>query len=44
MHFEGTPVTFMAKIMSFMMKPMMKKMVSICAKDLSDLKKAVEKG
>ena len=43
MHFEGTPVTFMAKIMSFMMKPMMKKMVSICAKDLEDLKAAVEK-
>ena len=43
MHFEATPLTFMAKIMSFMMKPMMKKMVSICAKDLEDLKAAVEK-
>ena len=44
MHFEGTPLTLMAKIMSFMMKPMMKKMVSICAKDLEDLKNAVENG
>jgi carbon monoxide dehydrogenase subunit G len=34
MHFEGQPLTFVAKLMSFLMKPMQKKMLAECAKDL----------
>lgn len=44
LHFEGTPLTFFAKIMTFLMKPMMKKMADMCAADLEDLKKAIESG
>jgi hypothetical protein len=43
MTFEGTPVTFMARVMSVLMRPMMKSMVKMCAKDLDDIKQAVER-
>lgn len=43
MHLEVTPLTLLARIMSVLMKPMMKKMVAICAKDLEDLKNALVK-
>ena len=42
MTFEATPLTFTAKVMSILMKPMMKKMVEMCSKDLDDLKASVE--
>ncbi|MEO0478992.1 MAG: SRPBCC family protein [Planctomycetota bacterium] len=40
--FEATPKSFFAKLMSFMMKPMMKKMAQMCLKDLEDMKRAAE--
>ena len=40
--FQAVPLTFMAKAMSVMMKPMMKSMTKMCEKDLDDLKAAVE--
>ena len=44
MKFEARPLTFMGKIMSFVFRPMMKKMVKLCAKDLDDLKQSIEGG
>ena len=43
MTFEATPVTFFAKVMSVLTKPLIKSMVKICMKDLRDVKAAVEK-
>lgn len=43
MSFEAVPLTAVAKLMSVVMGPMMKKMEAICAKDLADLKRAVER-
>lgn len=42
MHFAGEPQTFMAKIMTVLMKPMMKKMGDMCAKDLDAMKAHIE--
>ena len=42
--FEATPLTLFAKIMSVVMKPMMKKVMEECAKDLDDIKNAIEAG
>ncbi|MEM6673346.1 MAG: SRPBCC family protein [Planctomycetota bacterium] len=44
MVFHATPLTFGAKVMSFLMKPMMKKMGDLCAKDLAALKAHIEGG
>jgi len=44
MTFDATPLTAMAKLMSAMMKPMMKKMSDLCDKDLDDLKASIEAG
>lgn len=41
-HFNAEPLTLFAKIMSFVMKPMMKKMIQLCAKDLQALKEHIE--
>lgn len=43
MTFQGTPVTFMARVMSVLMRPMMKSAAKMCAKDLDDIKTAVER-
>jgi hypothetical protein len=43
MTFTGTPVTFMARVMSVLMRPMMKSVVKMCAKDLDDIKDAIER-
>jgi hypothetical protein len=43
MTFQGTPVTLMARVMSVLMRPMMKSVVKACAKDLDDIKAAVER-
>lgn len=42
MQFDATPLTFMAKIMSTLMKPLMKKMIDMCGKDLEAIKNHVE--
>ena len=42
MAFQATPLTFFAKLMSVLSKPMMKKVAELCAKDLEDVKRAVE--
>ncbi len=42
MKFTALPLTFFAKVMVFLTKPMLKSIAKICAKDLADLKKAVE--
>ena len=42
MTFGAEPLTKTAKVMSFLMKPMMKTMMKHCSKDLEDLKAAVE--
>ena len=44
MLFEGTPLTFVAKVMGFLMKPLTKRILAECAKDLDDLKVACEAG
>jgi len=44
MVFEATPLTFIAKVMGFLMRPMLKKCMQAIAKDLDDLKAAVEGG
>jgi hypothetical protein len=44
MHFSATPLTLGAKIMAFLMKPMMKKLAATCGKDLEDLRDQIEKG
>lgn len=43
MTFQGTPLTLTARIMSVLMKPMMKSVMNACAKDLDDIKAAVER-
>jgi len=43
MTFEATPLTMVAKIMSVIMKPMMKSMGKLCNQDLDDLKAAIER-
>lgn len=40
--FDATPLTFMAKVMSVLMKPMMKMMTDMCGKDLKGIKRHVE--
>ena len=40
--FQGEPQTLTAKVMGFVMKPMMKSMIKMCAKDLADMKAAIE--
>lgn len=42
MHFAGEPQTFMAKVMTVLMKPMMKKIADMCGKDLDAIKAHVE--
>jgi len=42
MNFDGTPLTFGAKVMSVLMRPMMKKMGEMCGKDLDAIKAHVE--
>jgi hypothetical protein len=43
MTFQGTPVSFMARVMSVLMRPMMKSVMKMCAKDLDDIKAAAER-
>jgi uncharacterized protein YndB with AHSA1/START domain len=43
MTFQGTPVTLMARVMSVLMRPMMKSVAKACAKDLDDIKTAIER-
>jgi hypothetical protein len=43
MTFAATPLTFMARVMSVLLRPMAKSMVKMCAKDLDDLKGAIER-
>jgi uncharacterized protein YndB with AHSA1/START domain len=40
--FEALPQTFFAKVMTLLMRPMMKTLIKSCAKDLEDLKRAIE--
>ena len=40
--FQATPLTLVAKVMSVLMKPMMKSVMNECAKDLEDIKNFVE--
>ena len=42
MTFNAEPLTFLAKIMTVLMKPMLKKMIQMCGKDLDALKAHVE--
>jgi hypothetical protein len=42
MTFDAQPLTFLAKLMSFMMRPMMKSCMKLIAQDLADLKRAIE--
>lgn len=42
MHFRGEPQTFLAKLLSVLLRPMLKSVVKACAKDLDDLKKTIE--
>jgi hypothetical protein len=42
MTFNAQPLTLIAKIMGFLMAPMMKGMLKTCAKDLDDLREYVE--
>lgn len=42
MSFRGEPQTFFAKVMSVLMKPMLKSISKLCAQDLADLKRTVE--
>jgi carbon monoxide dehydrogenase subunit G len=44
MTFEAEPLTRMAKVLSFLMKPMVKSVAKHVARDLDDLKAAVEAG
>ena len=44
MTFEAEPLTFFAKIMAFLTRPLLKSMMKACAKDLEDLKAAIESG
>lgn len=40
--FEAMPLTLFAKVMSVLMKPMLKKIMGECAKDLADAKRSLE--
>lgn len=40
--FTATPLTLFAKVMSVLMKPMMKKVLTECSKDLEDIKSFIE--
>ncbi|MDH3284327.1 MAG: SRPBCC family protein [Acidobacteriota bacterium] len=42
MSFDATPLTTIAKIMSLVMRPMMRSLAKTCLKDLDDLKSALE--
>ncbi len=42
MSFEATPLTMTAKVLSFVMRPMMKMMAKECLKDLDGVKRAAE--
>jgi len=42
MSFEATPLTMRAKILGFLMRPMMKMMAKECLKDLDGVKRAAE--
>jgi len=42
MRFDAEPLTFMAKVLSVILRPMMKACVKACAKDLDDLRRAAE--
>jgi uncharacterized membrane protein len=42
MTFRGEPQTLFAKIIGFLMAPMAKSIMKICAQDLEDLKKSLE--
>jgi carbon monoxide dehydrogenase subunit G len=44
MTFEAQPLTVVAKVMSILMKPMMKKMAEMCARDLDAIKAHCERG
>jgi carbon monoxide dehydrogenase subunit G len=44
MTFQSEPLTKTAKVMSFLMKPFMKKLLNLCAKDLEAIKAHVESG
>lgn len=44
MTFQSEPLTRFAKVMSFMMKPFMKKLLDLCAKDLDAIKAHIESG
>ena len=45
MSFGATPETLMARIMGFLMAPLMRKSMTAClAKDLADLKRFIEAG
>lgn len=41
-NFEAEPQTTFAKVMGFLMKPMMKKMLDLCGKDLDAVKAHIE--
>ncbi|MDA8016215.1 MAG: SRPBCC family protein [Thermoanaerobaculia bacterium] len=42
--FRATPLTLLAKFMSFLTKPMMRKAMQECAKDLEDVARSFEAG
>ena len=42
MDFEAVPLTVVAKVMAFLLKGMMKKVMAQCGKDLDDVKRALE--
>lgn len=42
MHFRCRPLTFGAKVMGFLMRPMAKKLMAGCAKDLEDIARHAE--
>lgn len=44
MRFDAQPLTFMAKVMGLLMRPMMKVMAKECGKDLEDIARAAERG
>ena len=42
--FDATPVTFFAKVMAVLTKPMQKKIYELLCKDLDDIKASIERG
>ena len=42
MTFRSEPLTLAARVMSVLMKPMLKSMSKLCSKDLADLKRTIE--